>query len=42
LWHLTIAIDSFKLDKLFILLVPDLVVVVVVGAVNSPSEPDFV
>jgi hypothetical protein len=42
-WCLTIAIDSFKLDQLFIVLVPDLVVwfegVVVV---SCPSEPDFV
>jgi hypothetical protein len=34
------AIDSFKLDQLFMLLVPELVVV---GAVMiPPSEPDFV
>jgi hypothetical protein len=44
LWHLTIAIRSFKLDQLFILLVPELVVwfVGTVGAVRFPREPDFV
>jgi hypothetical protein len=33
------AILSFKLDQLFTLLVPELVVA---GAVIFPSEPDFV
>jgi hypothetical protein len=33
------AIRSFKLDQLFTLLVPELVVV---GAAICPSEPDFV
>jgi hypothetical protein len=34
---------SLKLDKLFMLLVPELVVSVeVVGGVTFPSEPDFV
>jgi hypothetical protein len=41
--HQTIAILSFKLDQLFILLVPELVVWFEgVGAVSFPSEPDFV
>jgi hypothetical protein len=36
------AIGSFKLNQLFILLVPDLVVDVGVGNFNFPAEPDFV
>jgi hypothetical protein len=36
------ALLSFKLDQLFILLVPELVVVDVAGTFNSPNEPDFV
>jgi hypothetical protein len=40
LWHSTMAINSFKLDHLFVLLVPELVVVVVVG--NCPNEPDVI
>jgi hypothetical protein len=36
------ALLSFKLDQLFMLLVPELVVIGVVGAFNSPHEPDFV
>jgi hypothetical protein len=37
-WHHTVAIHSFKLDKLFILLVP----AVIFPSVFVPSEPDFV
>jgi hypothetical protein len=41
--HHAIAIDSFKVDQLFILLVPELVVWFEgVGAVKFPSELDFV
>jgi hypothetical protein len=41
-WHHTMAIVSFELDHLFILLVPELVVwFEVVGAVSCPDEPDF-
>jgi hypothetical protein len=40
LWHHAIAIASFIFDQLFVLLVPELVVVVVVG--NCPNEPDVV
>jgi hypothetical protein len=36
------AIVSFKLDQLFMLLTPELVVVVLVGAVTFPSETDFI
>jgi hypothetical protein len=36
------AILSFEFDQLFKLLVPELVVVVVVGSFSFPSEPDFV
>jgi hypothetical protein len=36
------ATHSFKLDQPFILLVPELAVVVVVCAFNFPSEPNFV
>jgi hypothetical protein len=35
------AIGSFKLDQLFMLLVPELVVGVF-GPFNRPNEPDFV
>jgi hypothetical protein len=42
-WHLTIAIDSFKLHQLFMLLVPELVVwFEVVGAVIFPLEAEIV
>jgi hypothetical protein len=42
-WHRAMAILSFKLDQLFILLVPELVVLVeVVVTFTFPSEPDFV
>jgi hypothetical protein len=42
-WHPTMATDSFKLDQLFILLVPELLVwFEVVNEVNFPNEPDFV
>jgi hypothetical protein len=36
-WHHAMAIRSFKLDQLFMLLVPDLVV-----GVSFPSEADFI
>jgi hypothetical protein len=39
-WHHAMARLSFIFDQLFILLVPELVVVVVLG--NCPNEPDFV
>jgi hypothetical protein len=44
LWHHTMAIMSFTLDQLFILLLPGLVVLLVqdVGAFSIPREPDFV
>jgi hypothetical protein len=42
LWHHTMAILSLKLDKLFILLVPALVVWWEAVGVSFPSEPDFV
>jgi hypothetical protein len=36
------TIRSLKLDKLFMLLTPELVIVVVVDAFTFPSEPNFV
>jgi hypothetical protein len=43
LWHLTMAIDSFIFEQLFVLLVPELVVwFELVGAVIFPREPDLV
>jgi hypothetical protein len=43
-WQRAILSLSFELDKLFMLLVPDLVAAVAVGAgaCDFPSEPDFV
>jgi hypothetical protein len=40
IWHVTVAMFSFKLDKLFTLLVFELVTVSV--EVSFSSEPDFV
>jgi hypothetical protein len=44
LWHHAMAILSFRLDQLFMLMVPGLVAVAVavVGAFSFPSEPDSV
>jgi hypothetical protein len=43
-WHHAMAIRSFKLDQLFILPVPELVVCWFggAGAVSFPNEPDCV